>query len=62
MGHYRLADGCGIARGLKKNEFYLSNGGGEIYKLAMKDREVFSQKLLLKSGEYQWDNHMLSVI
>ena len=64
---YSLADGCGIAMGNKSNEFFFSNGGGDLhqyqldhlYTKACKSGGLcFKDSLLVSDESHRWDNHL----
>lgn len=67
LDSFDLDDGCGIAMGDKPNEFFFSNGGGELHQYqseqactkVVKTGGVCSRNTLLASNDnHRWDNHL----
>ncbi|MCF6190829.1 MAG: DUF1513 domain-containing protein [Cocleimonas sp.] len=50
---FDLMDGCGVAVGNKANEFFFSNGGGDLHQYTLQ-----KDLLLSKNTNQRWDNHL----
>ena len=50
---FDMNDGCGIAKGNKTNEFFFSNGGGDLHQYTLE-----KDALLSSNQNQRWDNHL----
>jgi hypothetical protein len=58
LGKYKVRDGCGLAASSVADEFVVSSGKGRLYQL---NPRTGSKKLLSKSANMHFDNHLASV-
>ena len=64
---FDLSDGCGVAVGNKSNEFFFSNGGGDLHQYQMDASHTtscksggvcFTDSLVASNKKHRWDNHL----
>jgi hypothetical protein len=50
---FSILDGCGVAMGTQENQFFFSNGGGDLHQYTLN-----KSKLLSNDENQRWDNHL----
>lgn len=62
IAYYDLVDGCGVAKGRKEQEFFVSNGAGELHRYNIrkhsKTGRVVGDTVIASYKNHRWDNHL----